>query len=274
MPAFFTKENIERNVASLQMRFSEKIKSLDKKSNSLWILRTYSSAKMILASTVLLTSAKYCINKNVKIVKPYLLYYSLLNCARSMIYTNPTVLYNQSFFSMSHRKIINLTSEIIGNYDRKTSKEIKDFFEKTKNYRELFSYKFPARGLEEDKIELDLVITYCKLFCEIAQYQSAVLENAVDKFLHEVYEPDLDILKDAYIYGDGYSIEIFDDDDAYRIGKLIKFVQKPVSIINTMTEGMVEDFFGGWAVTDEDDPDLIEDQYNPDKNWRVIFPVP
>lgn len=36
-----------------------------------------------------------------------------------------------------------------------------------------------------------------------------------------------------------------------------------------MTEGMVEDFFGAWC-SDVDDETL----YNPDIDWRIIFPVP
>ncbi|MPN24169.1 hypothetical protein SDC9_171563 [bioreactor metagenome] len=37
-----------------------------------------------------------------------------------------------------------------------------------------------------------------------------------------------------------------------------------------MTEGMVEDFFGAWY----SDLDEEEQIYNPDIDWRIIFPVP
>ena len=40
-----------------------------------------------------------------------------------------------------------------------------------------------------------------------------------------------------------------------------------------MTEGMVEDFFGSWC-SDDDEDENYEDVYNPDQNWRIIFPVP
>jgi hypothetical protein len=39
-----------------------------------------------------------------------------------------------------------------------------------------------------------------------------------------------------------------------------------------MSEGMVEDFFGAWC--SREDTDDEDDIYNPDTNWRIIFPVP
>jgi len=39
----------------------------------------------------------------------------------------------------------------------------------------------------------------------------------------------------------------------------------------TMTEGMVEDFFGAWYPKDDCNLDEI---FNPDLKWQIIFPVP
>jgi len=70
------------------------------------------------------------------------------------------------------------------------------------------------------------------------------------------------------LYGDK-NFQFIDAEDSYRLGYIQRKVSRPYSIINTMTEGMVEDFFGAWC-SDSDD----EDEYNPDANWRIIFPVP
>lgn len=36
---------------------------------------------------------------------------------------------------------------------------------------------------------------------------------------------------------------------------------------------MVEDFFGAWCDYEDEEKDDIE-KYNPDENWRLIFPMP
>ena len=38
-----------------------------------------------------------------------------------------------------------------------------------------------------------------------------------------------------------------------------------------MTEGMIEDFFGAWYPKDDSNLDEV---YNPDENWNILFSVP
>ena len=87
--------------------------------------------------------------------------------------------------------------------------------------------------------------------------------------LSEKYDVDEFELRKLYSY-DEKGFKFFDSEDRYRLDYIKRKVSRPYSIINTMTEGMVEDFFGSWCSDDEN----YEDLYNPDQNWRIIFPVP
>lgn len=42
-------------------------------------------------------------------------------------------------------------------------------------------------------------------------------------------------------------IKIIDKEDSYRIDYINRKKTFPISIYNTMSEGMVEDFFGSWC---------------------------
>lgn len=116
-------------------------------------------------------------------------------------------------------------------------------------------------------MDINTVLEVCCLLCEIAQLQSAVLEAAITKHVKQQYEIDEMEVMSVCIYGN--TCFQIDQEDCYRLNYITRKVRRPFSIINTMTEGMVEDFFGAWC-SDADD----EDVYNPDENWRIIFPVP
>ena len=264
----FRKNTIESRINNLRPSFVEIAKSFNIKFNTQWIIRTYLASKMILASSVLLTSAQYAKHKNLKIVEPYLLYYPLLSCARSVIFTNPYIEWNDDLPSMPHSKTINIIGDIVAKYDKKKGEEIKNFIDWAREYREIFSYKFPANGLTEHLVKFDQVVTICRLLCELAQLQSAILESSITKHVTQKYEIDETEVTRTYLYGDK-NFQFIDAEDGYRLGYIQRKVSRPYSIINTMTEGMVEDFFGAWC-SDSDD----EDGYNPDANWHIIFPVP
>lgn len=196
------------------------------------------------------------------------MYYPLLSCARSVIFTNPYIEWNDDLPSMPHSKTINIIGDIVAKYDKKKGEEIKNFIDWAREYREIFSYKFPANGLTEHLVKFDQVVTICRLLCELAQLQSAILESSITKHVTQKYEIDETEVTRTYLYGDK-NFQFIDAEDGYRLGYIQRKVSRPYSIINTMTEGMVEDFFGAWC-SDSDD----EDGYNPDANWHIIFPVP
>ena len=118
-------------------------------------------------------------------------------------------------------------------------------------------------------MNFDKIVDICALLSEIAQLQSAILESAITKHCTEKYEIDDEELSKLYSYGEE-GFRFIDPEDGYRLGYIKRKVSRPYSIINTMTEGMVEDFFGAWCSLEENP----EDVYNPDENWRIIFPVP
>lgn len=264
----FGKTIIETRINDLRPPFTKIAKVFDINSNTQWIIRTYLASKMILASSVLLTSAQYAKSKNLRIVEPYLLYYPLLSCARSVIFTNPYIEWSDDLVTMTHSKTINLIGDIVAKYNKKKGDEIKKLIDWAREYREIFSYKFPANGLTGHLINFEDVVIVCRLLCEIAQLQSAILEAAITKHVTQQYEIDeMEIIR-TYLYGEK-NFQFIDSEDGYRLNYIQRKEARPFSIMNTMTEGMVEDFFGAWC-SDIDEDDV----YNPDENWRIIFPVP
>lgn len=103
----FESKKIESVINSLRQPFADIAKNLDITTNTQWIVRTYLASKMILASSVMLTSAEYAESKNLRIVNPYLMYYPLLSCARAVVFTNPYQEWSDDLIAMNHSKTIN-----------------------------------------------------------------------------------------------------------------------------------------------------------------------
>lgn len=78
IPKIFSEGEIISICDSLRQRFAIHTKPWSKEANTEWVVRMYLAVKMILSSNVMLTSLEYAMNKNLKFVAPYLLYYSLL----------------------------------------------------------------------------------------------------------------------------------------------------------------------------------------------------
>lgn len=267
----FTDKEVNKNIESLRMKFLKLTKIWNEELNSQWVARDYIAVKMILSSSILLSSVEFANEKNLRIVEPYLIYYSLLNCSRAVILTSPFSEWNNGeIFSMTHKKTINIVGDIISKYNKKTGKNTKEFIDWAREYREIFSYKFPANGLTEHHLSLDDTIDICKLLCEIAQLQSKVLENAVTKNIKAEFNLDWDILSVGYEYG-GENFQFIDREDGYRLDYITRKQRRPYALHLTMTEGMVEDFFGSWYPKDNSN---LEEVFNPDANWQIIFPVP
>lgn len=245
--------------------------SMTIKLNSEWITRNYLSSKMILSATVMMTSLEYAIEKNLKITVPYLYYYSMITCCRAFLYTIP---YNEwkengDFLNMNHTKIINLTKDYLNHLNKDYALKIESILKTLKDSRELFSYKFPSSGLNfVNEYELDEIIEICSTLCELAQLSSEQIQNYVLKKCIDNYEEwgsvDLNFLKQTYSYNG-----VTDAEDWYRVDYIRRKQPFPANIYYTMTEGMVEDYFGAWCFEEEDD-----EVYNPDTNWRILFPVP
>lgn len=256
--------------------------------NTEWVVRTYCAAKMVMSATLLLNSAEYCIHKNIMISVPYLLYYAAFSSARALLYVSP---FHQAksldgIMTITHSKVLNISSDIIRNHlDPELGEKVKDFLNYLKNQRELFSYRFPATGIQES-IKFEETVDLCGLLAELAELASRQIQKVYEKkFLDDSRNTgenraewmsfDAETIKKAYDYSDladgNDSIPWIDPEDLYRIGYIERKIKYPASVLYTMTEGMTEDFFGAWCGSEHGDEG---EQFDPDKNWNRIFPIP
>jgi hypothetical protein len=105
-----------------------------------------------------------------------------------------------------------------------------------KAFRELISYRAPSSGDNIEKLDFD-VFRHCRLYLEVAQLQSEVLETSIAKrvpasfeldeaFIHHVYEVEID------------GILFHDNEDSYRIGYLARKHPASKNILHIMQKGM------------------------------------
>lgn len=268
IPKHCAEATVTKTCQKLLNRFAPISKSWNDDKNSEWIARIYYAAKMILAASVMAQSLEFAKEKNLRSVISYLDYYTVLNSLRSILLTNPSIPWdNGGLLSTTHTKTINVASEIFAQFDRKLASRTKQHIAHLKAYRELISYRAPSSGDSFLKADID-VIDMCRLFAEIAQLQSELIEtsflkNAVGKFL--LKSDVIDRICDVEI--DGFAF--YDKEDHYRMGYLRRKHPLPTNILHIMSEGHVEEFFGSWRPKAEG-----EGQFDPNDNWRILFDVP
>jgi hypothetical protein len=237
--------------------------------HSEWLTRNYLAVKMILSASVMLTTFEYCRANNVRIVQPYLLYYATLSCCRAVHFTLPDFkLQDTDLYAMTHKKIINVTSDHLEKNFPNSGPKSKSFLQQLRGDREMFSYKFPAKGFVRSDMSdhFDKVVDICSLLSENAEINSECLEASIRNNVVGNYTINEEIVKKCFLYES--ELEAFvDDDDYYRADYMARKITFPSSLSTIATEGLVEDYFGSWYPEDEDG-----DPYNPDANWRIIFP--
>ena len=267
--SYFDENALYEGRKKLDNSFLNQTRNWDLQKNSEWVLRNYLAIKMIMTSTVMLTSLEYSNERNLKVVDPYLAYYSLLNLSRAVVFTNPNALWKQgNLITSTHSKTLNIVGDAIGQFEKEEGKRIKSILEKARDYRELFSYKFPSNGITDFKIETSEAISISTLLAEIAQFQSEVLERRILSKDKLVKQFDDSILEMGYTFK-GKTYEFIDQEDKYRLGYLIRKQPFPTSLYLTLTEGFVDDFFGAWCPEDSEN-----DDYNPDIDNCLIFQMP
>ena len=255
-------------------------KKMNSEINSEWIIRNYLSTKMILAATVMLNSLDYAKQKNLKVVVPYLSYYSLLTCCRALLYSVPYNIWkpdneknpknkNNPFLEPAHDRVIKLTKDYLNHLDKDFAEKIFTNMKKLKEWRELFSYKFPASGVNDnEEYPYGDLIESCGILCELAQLSSEQLQKYIFKNCINNFEEWIVTTEKLEV---GYKYKtIIDKEDWYRIDYIKRRQPFPANIYYTMTEGMVEDYFDSWLA--ENDSDEIFNDY--DLDWRLIFPCP
>ena len=271
----FSEDELQKYKSALQQQFSSLTKNWNEEQHSEWTARMFLSAKMIYSATLLLNTLDYSIQKNIRVTEPYLLYYSILNCCRALNFVLPTQMWkNGEIMIDTHQKIINKAADSVCRLNKDIGTNTKKLLELTRDYRELFSYKYPANGLKRDKIfsqvNIETISERCNLLCEIAQFTSECFQSSFEKNCSDkTFNLDVNILEICFSYqGDTYLLT--DDEDAYRISYIMRKVKRPYNVYYTMTEGMTDDFFGSWVKDDDDD----DDAFNPDDRTIKIFDMP
>ena len=268
----FSDSQINNYINKKRKHFDLIVNSWTPETNSEWIHRNYLAGKMLMASTILLTSFEYGKRKNIKITEPYSIYYALFNCCRGLLFTQPLALWKDgNLFEISHnglsRQIENALSEI----DNKFTSTFLNRFKEARDIREAFSYKFPSNGLSNftnfSYYNEYSVIDDCSILAEISQLNSEILVAALEEGSPVINDEECE-LNDKFIEFDFGDDVGFEEEDYYRLGKHIRKYKKPYTIQTTMTEGLVDDFFGAWIPSDTD---LDDDDYNPDYRNNIIF---
>jgi hypothetical protein len=274
----FTESKLSSYFAGVRECFRGLLVDWSNDKNSEWAARHYFAVKMVLASSVLLTTLEYAEGHNLRIVEPYLAYYSLFNCSRAVVFTSPERSWKSGeLITIPHSKALHVAQEALTTLGGTTGTKIRSLLDNAKNRRELFSYRFPAlgpKGHDVPTIELPEVVRACTLLAELAQAHSECLDHELGKYLREHPEFDSslsgDALEQAVVARIGDD-EFYDEEDAYRVGYMIRKMHRPFNLHMMMTEGLVEDFFGAWC---SDGASTDGDNYDPDENWRIIFDVP
>lgn len=267
----FEEASCKRNSTKLLDRYSKLTRNWTKETNSEWLCRIYLSAKMVMCATLNLNTLDYAQKKNVRAVESYLAYYSLLSLLRAIVYTLPEIEWDSGkLVKVSHSKAIKQAVAHIATFDKSVANSTSDLVRRLKAERELISYRSPSSG-DQSVSHPTNIRSIATLLAEIAQFNSELLEASILKNApHQAFE-----FLDEYI-NELSNVEIdglvfSDNEDTYRLDYLSRKHPVTPNILNIMTEGHVESYFGAWVSDSDEDRD---DTFDPDKNWQLIFDIP
>ena len=151
--------------------------------NTEWVFRSYSATKMIMAATLLLNNAEYCMDKNVMVSVPYLLYYAALSSVRAFLYASPYTETSslEKLIKITHNKALCIAPDIIkSHFNRDIGNKTELFLNYLRDQRELFSYRFPASGIR-DKIKFDETVNICGLLAELTELSLYKIQEVYEK---------------------------------------------------------------------------------------------
>lgn len=269
LDVFCEEKRAIKAIGGLSQRYSGITKNWSQDLNSEWICRMYLSAKMILSATLQLEALEHAIKQNLRIVVPYLEYYTFLALLRAIAYTLPGVEWEDGkLAAISHSRAIKLSFDYMSSFNSDGARQLKVLTLDLKANRELISYKSPTSG-DKGVLKHDDIVGSATILAEFAQMNSEILERSILKNSNEQH----------FVFHDRYASQLsevtiegrlfFDREDAYRLDYLARKYPLPPNIRHIMTEGHVEDFFGSWCAEEED-----ETVFDPDSDWRLIFDVP
>lgn len=268
LPELVREQDVQDRSQDLLQQYAVLTKAWNSDLNSEWVVRIFYAAKMVLASSIMAQSLRFAEAKNLRPVVSYLSYYTVMHSLRAILFTSPQAKWNDGeILQTTHSKTINIACDTIAYFDKELSQRVKNSTLHLKAFRELISYRAPSSGDNFEKPDFD-VYEYCRLFLEIAQLQSELIEVSFKKHSATSFELNQDFTRHVYeIEIDG--TYFLDNEDWHRIGYLARKHPSPTNILHMMSEGHVEDFFGSWRAQDE-----VLGSFNPDDNWSILFDVP
>jgi len=164
-------EEVQRYLQRTRSKFIPIAKAFDDDANAVWLIQSYLSLKYLLAATVLGTTEQYSEERNIRVTRPYLIYYMIFNSARAFIFSLPCVEWEEEkFVEMTHSKTANVAADRLQFLSKATKRRHGERLEAARNQRELFSYRFPATGLDifgDDLIDIDDSIETARLFSDL-----------------------------------------------------------------------------------------------------------
>jgi hypothetical protein len=274
LPRLSTEGQLGALCFSLNQRFRASAGQVE--AHEQWLVRTYSAVKYLLAATAMLSAAKYTRLKGVRIVQPYLQYYALFNTSRALILLIPEQPWKGGALldDITHSKAPNIVEDLLRYVSPAFARDFRICYDRALALREYFSYKFPAEGLggelESQQCTLEDTIRVCSGVAEVAQMLSECLAKAFDGLScpsRLAEEP----LRRFFEYSVRSVSLVSDEEDYYRLGRIVQKHLKPCSLIGMATEGMVEDFFGSWDDSTATEPDAYSLRI---EDWTLIFPFP
>ncbi len=269
LPIILNEDTSSKIADKLSARYANLTKNWDAEKNSEWLCRNYLSAKMIMSATLTLNALEYSQKSNLRIVSPYLAYYSILSLLRGLIYSIPEVEWNDGELAkIPHQKAISTAYDYVAKFDFDLAKKLIGQTQELKAFRELISYRSPTSGDENISNNCD-VLSLATMLSELAQFNSELLEASVIKNADESDFVFLEKYQAQLSQVTIEDIQFFDREDSYRLGYLSTKYPLPANILQVMTEGHVEDFFGAWV-----SPDDKEGCFDPDGDWQLIFDIP
>lgn len=265
LPYRATRAQVKGYCEATKRQFIPQAKALTNRSNSLWVLRHYLAMKFVMSASILSGSGIYARDHNLLMAVPYFNYYSLLNCCRGFLMTCPDLSWNgEKTVEMTHSKILNLTGDLLKRLDKKRAPIWTKMLHEARDCRELFSYRFPATGLDFAKgnaLDPDGAADLARLIAELAMLNSECFDACLEKYASGSFT--VPALTD-HEWATTYNIaggSATDRDDQLRFGKYV-FHWGRVSTLEVMaTDGLVEDFYGSWHDGNAAPTDFDPDEY-------------
>lgn len=149
--------------------------------NSEWTCRLFMAAKLVMAATLHVNASYFADSHNLRVVIPYLRYYSVLSLMRAVCYTHPDHDWkNGQLIQISHAKAIDGVINQLHRFDQSYADSAGRLVRELKAERELISYRAPSSG-DQLFAGQNQFLSLCTLLAEVAQFNSELFEVSLLK---------------------------------------------------------------------------------------------